>query len=252
MHHQRIYRFRKSRMNKDCGDSVMRRPVKILFAGIDGSGKTSCLDFLLSNLEQRYRVLKIGPGCPQLFFRGRQEKLLNNFLYGPTGGSLSSRKRHLRGILLPFRFLCNIAITQYAKLHDKTDIIMYETDTVLHPSVYATYYHPWMKTLRTSIRFKIANLLFGPRKNFVIFYLDTDPMIAMERIRKRNTTFDQHENVTDLRALKAQLDDMVEVALKSGLGIVKINTNDNSREFVCQELQRIVKEKFSLTLSPIV
>lgn len=236
-------------MNTDCDDLVMPRPVKILFAGIDGSGKTTCLESLISSLDKRYRVLKIGPGCPQLFFRGQKKKLFNNFLYKPTDDSLFLHKHYLRGILVPFRFLSNFAITQYAKLRGKTDIIMYETDTVIHPSVYVTYYHPWTKRLKNSIRFQMVNRLFGPRRNFVIFYLDTDPTIAMDRIQKRNTTFDRHENIDDLRMLKTELDDVVEVALKSGVQVIKIDTNGKTRKSVCQDMERVLREKFFLTLS---
>jgi thymidylate kinase len=148
-----------------------------------------------------------------------------------------------------FRFLANFLVTQYAKFRDKTDIIICETDTVLHPSVYVTYYHPWTKKLKNSIRFQILNRLFGPRKNFVIFYLDTDPTIAMERIQKRNTTFDRHENIDDLRMLKTDLDAVVEVALKSGVQIVKIDTNGKTRSSICRDMERVLRERFSLTLS---
>jgi thymidylate kinase len=236
-------------MNTDRSDSVMRRPLKILFAGIDGSGKTTCLDSLLSRLDRRYRVLKIGPSCPRLFFRGRDEKLFNSFLYEPTGLGGFLHKRHLRGILVVSRFLSNFAITQYARLRDKADIIMYETDTVIHPSVYIAYYHPLTKRLKNNVRFQIINRLFGPRKNFVIFYLDTDPIIAMDRIQKRNTTFDRHENIEDLRTLKTELDQVVEVALKSGVDVVKIDTNGKTRESVCHDMQRVLKGKFYLNLS---
>jgi hypothetical protein len=227
-----------------------RRPFKTLFAGIDGSGKSACLDALIASLDRRYRILKIGPHCPELFYQGKQEKLGNNLLYAPSGGLLSLRSQHyLRGILVIFRFISNFMITNYAKLRGKADIIMYETDTVLHPSVYVTYYHPWTKRLKNSLRFALVNRLFGPRKNFVIFYLDTDPAVAMERIRRRNTSFDRHENIDDLQALKQQLDDMVDIAVKSGIEICKIDTNNKPVETVCEDVERVLTNRFSLRSS---
>ena len=230
----------------------MKRPFKILFAGIDGSGKSACLDSLISSLDRRYRVLKIGPSSPQFIFRGKKEKLFNNFLYDQTGAGAFLHTRYFRGFLVISRFLANFVITQYAKLRGKTDIIMYETDTVIHPSVYVTYYHPWTKKLKNNLRFHLVNRLFGPKRNSVIFYLDTDPTIAMERIRKRNTTFDRHENIDDLRMLKTGLDGMVELALKSGVQIVKIDTNRKTQSAVCQDMERVLREKFSLSLSVFV
>ncbi len=225
-------------------------PLKIFFAGIDGSGKSTCLELLLSRLNENYRILKIGTGSPQIFWKGKKETIINKFFYPESGHTPSLyESHHLRGLFIIFRFLANFLVTQYAKLRDKTDIIICETDTILHPSVYVTYYHPWTKKLKNSIRFKILNRLFGPRKNFVIFYLDTDPTTAMERIERRNTTFDRHENIDDLRMLKTSLDAVVEVALKSGVEVVKIDTKGKTRNSVCRDMERVLREKFSLTLS---
>jgi thymidylate kinase len=227
-------------------------PVKILFAGIDGSGKTACLDLLLSSLERCYRVLKIGPSFPELYFRGNNKKLSKNFLYASTENRPLLRKHYARGLLVIARFLSNLVITQYASLRHKADIVMCETDMLLHPCVYVTYYHPWTKRVKNSVRFAVANRLFGLGKNSVIFYLDTDPGIAMKRVQKRNTTFDRHENIRDLQALKKELDEMVNIALDNGVKVYKINTDNKSLENVCQEVEQVLKSRFSLGALPHV
>ena len=41
---------------------------KVLFAGIDGAGKTTCLDSLISKLSSKYRIVKIASNIPPYLF----------------------------------------------------------------------------------------------------------------------------------------------------------------------------------------
>jgi thymidylate kinase len=226
-----------------------QKPLKIFFAGIDGSGKSACLDLLISRLNKHSRILKIGAAAPELFWQGKKETIVGSTVYRLVGNATVNENHRLRGIFVIFRFVSNFFVRQYVRLRDKSDIVMCETDTVLHPSVYVTYYHPWTRKLNNSLRFALLNRLFGPRKNSVIFYLDTDPAIAMERIRRRNTTFDRHENIDDLQALKKQLDDMVDIAVKSGMEICKIDTNNKPLETICEDVERVLTNRFFLSSS---
>jgi hypothetical protein len=222
-------------------------PFKIFFAGIDGSGKSTCLEFLLSKFAKHYRVLKIGPSGPFMFCNGTKKKLCDSFLYSPNGGGQRVHENpYFRGVLITLRFLSNFLIAHYIKFRAGADVIMYESDTVLHPCVYITYHAPWVKQLSMQTRFSIIYRLFGPTKNFLIFYLDVDPVTALERIHRRDTTIQSHENIHDLGILKRELDRVVEIALKKGVEIVRVDTNSRSWESVRDEIDDIIKERFSL------
>src|SRR5688572_24243697 len=103
----------------------------------------------MSRLNENYRILKIGTGSPQIFWKGKKETIVDKFFYATAGDTpwLYENLR-LRGLVVLFRFLANFYVPQYAKLCDKTDSISCGTDTVLHPSVYVTYYHPWTKKVK--------------------------------------------------------------------------------------------------------
>jgi thymidylate kinase len=224
--------------------SGSRGPFKILFAGIDGSGKSTCLDFLIDKLDRQYRIVKIGPSGPFLYCNGTKKKMFDNFLYSPAGFAAAFyENRYSRGVFIAFRFLCNLIVAQYLKFRPEADLIMHESDTLLHPAVYITYYVSWAKRLSAGARFSLVHRIFGPRKNFVIFYLAADADTAMERIKRRDTTFHRHENVHDLKILKTELDAVVNVALEKGVEIVKIDTNGRSQESVCEEIAGIVEQR---------
>ena len=82
------------------------------------------------------------------------------------------------------------------------------------------------------------------KKDLIIFYLNTDPHIAVERINKRDIPIEPHENERDLAEIKKEFDKIVNVALQSGLEIVKIDTNDKAMEEVTSELELALNKKF--------
>ncbi len=88
-------------------------------------------------------------------------------------------------------------------------------------------------------------MLFGSKRKCAIFYLDTEPTVAMERIRKRGADIQEHENPEDLYRLKEEFDKMVEVATASGLRIFRIGTNHKSLDEVADQIQRILEERLS-------
>ena len=225
------------------------RPLKIFFAGIDGSGKTTYLDLLISRFGKRYTILKIGPSGPHLFCDGAKKRIFNNPLYkSPGNANAPNRRRHGHALFLILRYLSNHFITQWVRYRAKIDIIMHESDTLIHPSVYITHYAPWTRRVPGRLRFAIVHRFFGPRNNFTIFYLETTPETAMERIRKRNNILQHHENVHDLQRLKADLDKMVSIAAAKGVAIIKIATDNRSYDEVCQEMVTVLTTKFSLTV----
>jgi hypothetical protein len=182
-----------------------------------------------------------------MFCNGIKKKLCDNFLYSAAGGGRRFYENpYLRGVFITLRFLCNFVMAQYLRFRVGADVIMYESDTLLHPCVYITYYAPWFKRVSIRSRFSIIHHLFGPKRNFIIFYLDADPVTAMERIRGRDTAVQRHENIHDLGILKRELDCVVEVALTKGVEIVRINTNGRSWNSVREEIAGILKGRFSV------
>jgi thymidylate kinase len=122
---------------------------------------------------------------------------------------------------------------------------MYETDTLLHPAVYINYHLPFMRLISANLKFKLLSVVFGSRNNSSIFYLDTAPEVAMERIHRRASHINAHENTRDLAKLKKDFEIVHEVAVREGYAIFKIDTNNRSLDEVAREIERIVATKIS-------
>jgi len=225
---------------------------KILFAGIDGSGKSTCMDLLISRLQSRYSIMKIGNYDPYFFYKGEKKPAVKYRYYKIMDYIRPIAKKYrFYSVFLIFNFIYKFLISKYLELFKRSDMIVYDTDTLLHPAVYITYHMPFSKMIKSSLRFKICSMLFGSKRNFSIFYLDTEPEVAIKRIHRRAETgvdIHSHENIRDLKTLKKEFDNMLEVASENGFEIFKINTNEKSLEEVVKEIQIILEKKL---LTPI-
>ncbi len=158
-----------------------------------------------------------------------------------------SKKYHCYGVFLILNFLIKYMLTKYLELFKRSDLIMYETDTLLHPTVHATFHFPLSKLISNRARLRIVSTLFGSKKDMMIFFLDADPKIAMERIHKRGDPLDAHENPEDLEMLRAEFHKMVTIAAENGFNIVKISTDNKSPEEVVNEIGGALEERWSTT-----
>jgi len=222
----------------------MRIREKVLFAGIDGSGKTTCLNLMVSKLEDRYSIIKIGNHDPYFFYQGTRRCAVKNKLYKIINWLRPMSKRlRCYGLFLIVNFTYKYLLAKYVEWFKKSDIIMYETDVLLHPIVYIRYHFPFSRWISGTLRFKIVKTLFGQGKNCSIFYLDTLPEVAMGRILSRGRDIHEHENTRDLEKLKVEFDSILEIAQANDFNIVRINTNGRSLEEVSNEIQGILEEK---------
>jgi adenylate kinase len=221
--------------------------LRILFAGIDGSGKSTCLDLLIPKLDSRYSIMKISKLTPYIFFKG-ERKLVVKY----TGYEIMdyirpiSMKYHFHSAFLILNFMYKFLVSKYLELFKKSDIIIYDSDILLHPAVHITYHLPFTRFIKNGLRFRIASILFGSKRNLSIFYLDTDPEIAMGRIQRRaekGVDIHTHENTKDLQRLKEEFDKILETASENGFEIFRINTNEKSLDEVANQVQTILEKK---------
>lgn len=215
---------------------------KILFAGIDGAGKSTSLDLLISRLDSKYKILRIGFSNPYLFFHGKKDMALKYDVQSAMESiGQFSKKCHCYGVFLILNFFVKRVITKYLETFKPCDLIMYETDTLLHPAVHITFHFPLSKFLSQRARLKIVSALFGSKKTMMIVFLDADPERAIERIHKRGDPLDAHENLQDLKMLRTEFHKMVNVAEEDGFKIIKVSTDDKSPEEVVNEIGRVLE-----------
>jgi hypothetical protein len=223
--------------------------ITIFVAGIDGSGKTAALELLISRLERNYRILRNHDGM-YLYYRGEKKQALKYSWFKAACWLKRIAPARLRGLFSLLTFTARHLEEEYVKRHAGVDLVVYETDTVLHPAAFAAFHFPWLKVFKSNLRFKILHWLFGRRKNSVTFYLDTDSGTAMERIRTRNTAADAHENFADLERLKGEFEDLVRAANDHNVRIVRIDTNNRTVGAVVSEMEAVLRDRLAIACDP--
>jgi hypothetical protein len=216
---------------------------KVLFAGIDGSGKSSCMEAVIERLESEYNILKISNYDPCIFYKGKKTPAFKFKTYSILNyiRPISVKYKFFR-IFLLINFTYKYVLSKYLEISKKSNFIIYETDLLLHPVVYITYHFPYSKLLNKTLGFKLVSLFFGSKKKSIIFYLDTKSEIAMDRIRKRGNEIDPHENLEDLENLRLEFNKVLQVALDCGYEIYRIDTNKKNLNAVVDEVQLILEK----------
>jgi thymidylate kinase len=218
--------------------------------GIDGSGKTSCADALISRLSKRYKAVKIDGGDPYLFFNGQKKQLIKNRLYHTLQKIRPRAEKYgLGGCFILLHFLYKLCITSYVTKLVKTDFVIFDTDLLLHPAAYSILHFPFLKGVNESWMFKALYKLSGSKRNSLIFYLEADPAGAITRIEKRSLPSDSHENICDLKLLIRAFDRILAIASNYGLHIVRIETANRTVDSIVDEIETVLNKELDYALT---
>ena len=216
-----------------------------MFAGIDGSGKSTAADLLASRLASRYSVTRVVNKDATLYVNGKKHMVFQRFYHTIEYLRPIARKYHLYGLFLVVNYIYKFMVSKYLEKFHQSDFLVYEIDTLLHPAVYITYHFPITRFIRPTVRFRIVKALFGRKRNFTVFHLDTRPDVAMERIHKRAAEIHPHENPADLAKLKNEFDRIIEVARSCGFDIRTVETDDETLDQVVDCVEAIILDKMS-------
>ena len=219
--------------------------LKLVFAGIDGSGKTTSMDRLIQRLAARHRVLRIGSYRPATLYdaTGETPALARDFSERQEALGRAARRFHLYPLFLPANFAFKYLLARWVERAVPADVVVYETDTLLHPSVYAAYHFAWARRIAPRWRFRVARALFGSVRNLLVFYLDLDPETATQRILARGSEVMTHENPKDLAALHDEYDAVLAVAERAGVDIVRLDTLQSDPDRILEAMERAVAER---------
>ena len=159
-----------------------------------------------------------------------------------------SLKYRFYTLFLALKFVYKLVLTKYLLLFSRSDLVIYEVDTLLHPAVYITYHLPFMRRIDRNWIFRIVRLAFGSPKNVSIFYLDTPPDVAMTRILERKREISPHENLQDLARLKCEFDRVIEIASRSGFDVKVAKTASLDAHEVVDQIELILEQTLTASV----
>lgn len=221
-------------------------PLHVYFSGIDGSGKTSCMEGLIARLSPPNRILRVGTTGVIMFSDGQSNHLMNSERMQALGKKV--RGTPLYGFWLICHFVYKFVAAKYFGQSADYQIAMLETDTLINPSAYLSFHFPRLcRLLSPATRFRLLNMFFGARRRTVILYLDVDPTIGVGRCQGREKVLgqamDPHENVEDLTTVRGQLAEIVQAAQDKGYDLVTIDTTNMSVEQVIDTAETEIRNR---------
>jgi hypothetical protein len=217
---------------------------RALFAGIDGSGKSSSLDQLISIFEKDYCIIKVVNRDGSLIVSGEKQLVFKRFYRFIEWVRPLSKQYHFYSFFLALKYIYKFLVVKYVERFGKCDLMMYEIDFLLHPAVYVTYHFPWTAKIPSKIRMRLFSGLFGSKEKSTILHLDIDPDEAVRRIHERGEEVQAHENQSDLTALRAEFERVIVAARSDGFYIHSISANQTQSEVVA-EAERVLRERLS-------
>jgi len=215
---------------------------RVLFAGIDGSGKSSSLDKLIAALQKDFRIIKIVNSDGSLIVDGEKQLVFRRFYRFVEWVRPRAKKYHFYSYFLALKYLYKFAVIKYVERFGKCDLMMFEIDFLLHPAVYVTYHFRWTAKISSKRRLWIFTFLFGSKAKSTIMHLDIEPAEAMRRIHERGEEVQPHENLQDLTTLRAEFDSVIAAARASGFFIHTISARLSQDEVVA-EAERVLRER---------
>ncbi len=215
---------------------------RVLFAGIDGSGKSSSLDQLISIFQKEYKIIKVVNSDGSLIVGGERQLVFRRFYALVEWVRPLSKKYHFYSFFLALKYLYKFTVVKYVERFGKCDLMMFEIDFLLHPAVYVTYHFPWTAKISSKRRMRIFSRLYGSKDKSTILHLDIEPDEAVRRIHDRGEEVQVHENQRDLTELRAEFERVISAARSDGFYIHTISARQSQREVVA-EAERVLRER---------
>ena len=211
--------------------------VEVFIAGIDGCGKSTLRGVLATRLERKYRVLVRRGDKYCLLHQGSTRELPDLKIVSRVDQFKKKREGSaLKPLLLPLSFFSHWLQLRSIKRCADPDVIIHETDRVLHPLAYGALHFSFFGIIPRCYRVAIMSWLFAPSGAYCTYYLGVEPSAALERITKRGVPLQAHENLRDLALIKAEFAHLIPIAMRSGMDVVSIDTNCKSIACVRDEI----------------
>lgn len=203
------------------------KPLRIRIIGVDGSGKSTIQQGLISSLvHDGKRVLKTGPNSPVYgVCDGKEITHFPRFLGGVNHLRKFSEKMGSKFLVsssavFQALFAENIIEPRLEKII-KPDVRVGERDFLIDTVAKADVYSKVLSSLSLPLRVQLFSFMTGLDRADVIFFLKTQSDVAFERIQERSRS----ENNEALQIHERE--DLLKLIQESYINIIKILQEKN-------------------------
>jgi hypothetical protein len=192
--------------------------------------------------------LRIGTTGFESFHRGRREHRIDSAPMERLGTRV--RGGPLYGFWLICNHLYKFFAEKYFSWFEKYDVVFYETDTMLNPAAYLAYHFPALsRYFPAGRRFGLMSAIFGSPKRTLIFYLDVDPKVSMERCTKRdaqgNGAIEPHQTLQTMEMLRREFSKITQAAIAKGYTLLAIDTTQLTLDQVTAQAEAALRKRLT-------
>lgn len=197
-------------------------PFRVSVVGIDGSGKGSVTDTIAEGFGQERRVARIGLPTYTIVEGQRSEP------YRRVLGAIDRLQSLPGGVDIALNVLLQGRVVEPGLVRSMMpELLIGSRDYVIDPSVYATLYSPTLSKRPMGLRMDVMQRITGLSPRNAIFFLSVPPEVAVERLERRlaaqkagvyipgdRRQRDKHENVHDLKTVRREYHEALNVVTK--------------------------------------
>lgn len=235
--------------------------LEVTVTGIDGSGKSTTISYLVDRLAKDYVVAH--SGRPAYIFGPEMDQ--RKYLFENSINSID--KVNELGDMIESKTavaMANIVnVLAWGRRHKKIikeyapDIIFSGRHRTIDSAVYSTYYFPGTSNLPHTMRTTIAEEITRTGQPDLLVYLNITPDAAVRRINDRIEKENQetelvrpkwkhmHENPNDLEMLKKEYEKILRYYDKLGWNIQVIDVEKVSQNEVVDKVEKLIREELS-------
>lgn len=228
-------------------------PLRISITGVDGSGKTSAIDAVASELGGRERISRIFRPAYSIVEGEKRFHFQRLLRLVDRLHSTADEKADQRLVMATNAFhvlLQGRVIEPTIRKQIKPTLVMGARDFHIDPAVYAIFYSPSLRRKSMKDRLKRLQRITGQEYRDVIFFLTVPPEIAIERIEQRIQTDTQseekphgkwrhmHEQPEHLMLLQNEYYSALDIVSRQSprTKIIEIDTSAYSQQQVAQSI----------------
>lgn len=218
--------------------------LRVLFAGGEGTGKTSCIEALAASLGATHRVLVADPETPVLVEAGARRRLLRpGWGRAQRRARRAARRLRVYPVFLIGRFALRVLLSRWLEARWRPDVSLYDGDLLLHPVAYARYHFAPARRLPPRLALRVTARLLGAGGGAAVVHLVRPPSEAARRIASRSHAEAHVAPARDLERLADELERVSQAARELGHTVLRVEAQGRRPEDLAREIEPALRAR---------